>query len=116
MSVAPGSTARGAAFLVVGGRGRGQIGIGRLLIVCQAVVRSGVQGQLAGRCSQVLRWPRVIRLGASKIRNLSALTEALRRSPSAGRDDGRRLAYLTTDLLQRGHHPSVQALEALGLM
>jgi hypothetical protein len=39
------------------GRGRGQIGIGSALIVCQAAVRSGVQGQSAGRCSQVLRCP-----------------------------------------------------------
>jgi len=32
-----------------------QVGIGSVLIVCQAVVRSGVQGQSVGRCSQVLR-------------------------------------------------------------
>ena len=31
------------------------MGIGRVLIVCQVVVRSGVQGQSAGRWSQVLR-------------------------------------------------------------
>ena len=37
--------------------GPGQVGIGRVLMVCQLAVRSGVQGQSAGRCSQVLRCP-----------------------------------------------------------
>jgi hypothetical protein len=47
---APGSSRR---------RGRGQIGIGMVLIVCQAVVRSGVQGQPAGRRRRLCRtWRR----------------------------------------------------------
>src|SRR5215212_6304206 len=33
--------------------GPGQIGIGRVLMVCQLAVRSGVQGQSAGRCTRV---------------------------------------------------------------
>jgi hypothetical protein len=40
-----------------GRRCRGQIGIGSVLIACQAVVRSGVQGQSVGRRSQVVRCP-----------------------------------------------------------
>jgi len=56
-SVAPGSTRRACRLWSSGRRGWGQMGISRFLIVCQAVVRSGVQGQSAGRCSQVLRCP-----------------------------------------------------------
>ena len=56
-SVAPGSTDRVLHSWSSGLSGPGQIGIGRVLMVCQLAVRSGVQGQSAGRCSQVLRCP-----------------------------------------------------------
>jgi hypothetical protein len=53
--------------------------MGSVLIVCQAAVRIGVQGQWVGRCSQLLRCPWVIRPGTS---NSRVVIEALRRSPS----------------------------------
>ena len=62
---APGSTLRRGSFHDRrGGWGGGQVGAGIVLIACQVLITSVVQGQSARRCSHRLRCPRVSRAGS----------------------------------------------------